>query len=145
MRHPFQRKQNKKRAAETPFQRELVRLLERFGSQGERISGRQLSLMLGKSANHLSQMLNDGLVPSGQTILDMASVMGLDEAETDRLIRAAMETKALQRSRDSFWIKQTTRMLRRAEEDLATYRSFLEQAGLMEAFESFAGEAGASS
>ena len=146
MRHPFQRKKNRKSPIETPFQKELVARLEAFGNKGERVSGRQLSLLLGKSANHLSQMLNDGLVPSGQTILDMADVMVLSQAEADALIRAAMETKAAQRSRDNFWINQTTRMLRQAETEIQVYRSFLDQSGLIEAFEDFAqasqGEAG---
>jgi hypothetical protein len=83
-------------------------------------------------------MLNDGLVPSGQTILDMAGVMSLTEIETDNLIRAGMETKAMQRSRDNFWINQTTRMLNRAEEELQVYRSFLDESGLTEAFDTFA-------
>jgi len=138
MRHPFQRKKNSKNPIDTPFQKELVTRLEAFGNSGERMSGRQLSLLLGKSANHLSQMLNDGLVPSGQTILDMADVMGLSQEETDNLIRAGMETKAMQRSRDNFWINQTTRMLNRAEDELQIYRSFLDESGLTEAFDTFA-------
>lgn len=137
MQHPFQRSETGKQPVSTPFQRELVGILESYGAGKERISGRQLSRKLGKSANHLSQMLNDGLVPSGQTILEMCRILDLDEDTRDGLIRAAMETKAQQRSRDNFWINHTTRMLHKLEEQLRLHRAFLEQGSLKASFERF--------
>ena len=137
MKHPFQRKTSKKSPEASPFQMELVRALEAYTDGNKRMSGRQLSLILGKSANHISQMLNDGLVPSGQTILEMAEVLELDQGGTDRLIRSAMETKAAQRSRDNFWINQTSRMLRSADDELASCQAFIAEAGLSSAFEQF--------
>ena len=137
MSHPFQRKNSPKDPVSTPFQSELVRSLEAYTNGSGRLSGRQLSLLLGKSANHLSQMLNDGLVPAGQTILEMAQVLELDQTGTDRLIRAAMETKAHQRSRDNFWINQTNRMLKQAEDDLASFQEFVAQTDLRERWRKF--------
>jgi hypothetical protein len=83
-------------------------------------------------------MLNDGFVPSGKAILEMAEVLDLAPPQTDHLIRAAMETKASQRSRDSFWINQSTRMLAEAEGERELVMAFLEREGLVEAFEAFA-------
>ena len=140
MSHPFQRKNSPKDPVSTPFQAELVRSLEAYTNGSGRLSGRQLSLLLGKSANHLSQMLNDGLVPAGQTILEMAQVLELDQAGTDRLIRAAMETKAHQRSRDNFWINETNRMLRQAEAELASFREFVAQTDLRDRWRRFEAE-----
>ena len=65
MRHPFQRASNDKDTVRTPFQAALVRFIEAYSDEGDRMSGRKLSNLLGKSANHISQMLNDGFVPSG--------------------------------------------------------------------------------
>ena len=137
MRHPFQRRTSKKSPVGTPFQKSLVDCLEGYTAGPKRMSGRQLSLLLGKSANHISQMLNDGLVPSGQTILEMADVLKLDQAETDVLIRAAMETKANQRSRDNFWINQTNRILKQADAELAQFREFVSRNGMADAWQQF--------
>lgn len=137
-RHPFQRKRNTKKTVVTPFQKELVAAIDAYNKDGTRMSGRMLSTLLGKSANHISQILNDGFVPSGPAILDMARVLELDTDGTDVLIRAAMETKASQRSRDSFWITETTRMLKAADAEIGLYEAFLEERGLREDFEAFA-------
>lgn len=138
MRHPFQRSDNDKNTVQTPFQRALVDFIAAYSKGGEKMSGRRLSELVGKSANHISQMLNDGFVPSGKAILEMAEVLDLAPPQTDHLIRAAMETKASQRSRDSFWINQSTRMLAEAEGERELVMAFLEREGLVEAFEAFA-------
>jgi hypothetical protein len=134
MRHPFQRASNEKDTVRTPFQVILVRFIEAYSDGGERMSGRKLSNLLGKSANHISQMLNDGFVPSGPAIVDMASVLKLSESERDGLIRAAMETKASQRSRDNFWINETWRMLAESDAEKERLVSFLAEQGLLDGF-----------
>jgi len=134
VRHPFQRQSNKRDTVQTPFQRVLVHHIESCTRGGEKMSGRRLSRLLGKSANHISQMLNDGFVPSGPAILDMAGVLELDQAGLDMLIRAAMQTKADQRSRDNFWITETHRMLEEMEDRESVLLEFLKQEGLEEAF-----------
>ncbi len=140
MRHPFQRSSNARSTVRTPFQQALVASIESYSKRGERMSGRKLSGLLGKSANHISQMLNDGFVPSGDAILEMATVLELSPEERDRLIRAAMETKATQRSRDHFWINETWRMLNEADAERSQIRSFLEQRGLTADYEAWASE-----
>jgi hypothetical protein len=138
MRHPFQRRGDGRHTVKTPFQRELVAHFQRLaGGEGE-LSGRQISNILGRSANHVSQMLNDGFVPSGESIVEMAELLKLDRAQTDRLIRAAMETKAAQRSRDNFWIRETLRMLSAAERERKTFEAFLEARDLAGEFRSYA-------
>ena len=117
----------------TPFQKELVRCLAAYSAGGPALSGRQLSKLMGRSANHISQMLNDGLVPAGPSILEMAEVLELDREGTDRLVRAALVTKSEQRARDHFWIDETLRMLDEADRREAGYRAFLRRRGLLEA------------
>jgi hypothetical protein len=139
-RHPFQRSRNTKKPVRTPFQRELVEAMKSYGVDSKKISGRRLSLLLGRSSNMVSQLMNDGLVPAGETVLEIAEVLELDRAGTDRLIRAGMETKASQRSRDSFWISQSARMLREAEGEIARLRGFIAASGLLEAYEQYLAE-----
>ena len=81
------------RTARTPFQLELIRHIENHASELGSTSGRSLSARLGKSSNHLWQILNRGMVPSGEAILDISRLLGLGQAETDGLILAAIETK----------------------------------------------------
>ncbi|MAG57755.1 MAG: hypothetical protein CMJ83_15820 [Planctomycetes bacterium] len=138
MRHPFQRKSNKKDTVQTPFQRSLVGFIDGYSKDGQRMSGRKLSQLLGKSANHISQMLNDGFIPSGPAILEMAEVLRLGQDDTDELIRGAMQTKASQRSRDNFWINETNRMLEAMEARHEAYEAFLKKEGLEERFDSYA-------
>lgn len=137
MRHPFQRKGNRKDTVQTPFQKALVVHLQDFAGGDVALSGRQLSLLMGRSPNHMSQIVNDGFIPSGQTILEMAEVLHLDRAQTDALIRAALETKVKQRSRDQFWILQTKRMLEASEKEARAVRDFLEAEGLKARFDAF--------
>ncbi|MAB89045.1 MAG: hypothetical protein CMJ90_06270 [Planctomycetes bacterium] len=134
MRHPFQRASNDKDTVRTAFQVALVRVIEAYSDDGGRMSGRKLSGLLGKSANHISQMLNDGFVPSGPAVLEMAGVLKLTDAERDALVRAAMETKASQRSRDNFWINETRRMLAESDAEKERLVSFLASKGLLDAF-----------
>lgn len=114
-RHPFQRRSSRRDAKATPFQRALVAALARKKEEGRITSGREVSAELGRSANHLSLMLNSDFVPSGEAVLDIARVLGLDEEERDQLVRAAIETKATVRSRDRFWLTEALRFLARAE------------------------------
>lgn len=136
--HPFQRKSNRKKTVVTPFQRALVQCIEEYSGGEDMMSGRQLSALLGKSANHISQMLNDGFVPAGPTILEMSEVLELDQSRTDMLIRAAMETKATQRSRDHFWITETQRMLDDRDDELARLFAFLAKEGLEDKYRRYA-------
>ncbi len=130
MRHPFQRRTNAKNTVQTPFQREMVRHLGPHSGEGGKVSGRELSAILGRSSNHISLMLNDGFVPSGPTIVEMAEVLRLSEVDRDRLLFAAVETKATQRSRDAFWLEYALRRVRSAEAEVARLRDLLSRHGL---------------
>jgi hypothetical protein len=126
------------REARTPFQLELIRLIgEKGGEPGT--SGRGLSAKLGKSSNHLWQILNRGMIPSGAAILDIARVLGLSQAEADALVFKAMETKGATRSRDTFWINQAREMVARREAEILQMTAFLEERGLLGAFQSWQG------
>jgi hypothetical protein len=121
------------RAPATPFQALLLEHIQRRTVEtGD--SGRSLSLSMGKSANHLSQILNDGLIPSGPGIIDMAAFLGLDQDGTDGLIRAAIRTKMEGRSRDSFWLRESARMLEAKEQEVDSMQRYLHRMGMYESF-----------
>ena len=121
-------------AVRSPFQLELIRLIEAHGSSLGVTSGRSLSARLGKSSNHLWQILNRGMVPSGPAILDMARLLDLSEDETEGLVLRAIETKGQTRSRDSFWISRIREMVGRRDAEIGAMLAFLDRRGLREAF-----------
>jgi hypothetical protein len=118
----------------TPFQLELIRLVERHAEALGTTSGRSLSARLGKSSNHFWQILNRGMVPSGPAILDIARLLGLSAAETEGLILTAIETKGGTRSRDRFWISQAREMVARRDARLGEVAEFLRERGLAQDF-----------
>jgi hypothetical protein len=122
------------RPARTPFQLELIRLIGNHAPELGSTSGRSLSARLGKSSNHLWQILNRGMVPSGEAILDIARLLGLGQAETEGLILAAIETKGRTRTRDRFWITRICEMVSRRDSEMRAVLSFLEECGLSQAF-----------
>ena len=118
-------------AGRTPFQRALaIHVREYTGRSG--LSGRGLSKAMGKSANHLSQIINDGLIPSGPALLDMTKFLGLDQDETDALIQAALITKMRGRSRDSFWLRESARLIEARDHEIKSMRDFLLRSSLYE-------------
>jgi hypothetical protein len=118
----------------TPFQLELIRLIAERGPRLGTTSGRELSARLGKSSNHLWQILNRGMVPSGEAILDIARLLELTETETEGLVLKAIETKGQTRSRDHFWIGQVHEMVVRRDAEVALLLGFVEERGLADAF-----------
>ena len=118
----------------TPFQIELIRLIDAHQKDLGEASGRALSARLGKSSNHLWQILNRGMVPSGEAILDITRLLGLGQAETEGLILAAIETKGRTRSRDRFWITRVCEMVTRRDAEIRDVRDFLKEFGLSKAF-----------
>jgi hypothetical protein len=121
-------------AVRSPFQLELIRLIDVHRDQLGRISGRSLSARLGKSSNHLWQILNRGMVPSGAAILDIARLLALSASETEGLVLAAIETKGRTRSRDRFWITRVREMVVRRDAELREVMHFLHARGLTQAF-----------
>lgn len=122
-------------AVETPFQKELVRLIAVHAKDLPAASGRALSAALGKSANHLWLILNRGMIPSGPAVYDLARVLKLTKPETDGLILKAIETKAVVRSRDNFWINEVARIAAEKEQEVAALRAELAAHRLLEAFD----------
>jgi hypothetical protein len=115
--------------------------MEAHASDLPALSGRAISAALGKSANHLWLILNRGMIPSGKAVLDIARVLNLSTEETDALVMKAVETKALVRSRDRFWITEAARIAERKAAEVARLRAFLKARGLLESYDRAAGEA----
>jgi hypothetical protein len=120
----------KRSAPRSPFQIELIRLIDAHQSELGEASGRALSARLGKSSNHLWQILNKGMIPSGAAILDIARVLALTHDETEGLILKAIETKGRTRSRDNFWIQKVGEMVARRDAEIAAALRFLDERGL---------------
>ncbi|MCA9323360.1 MAG: helix-turn-helix transcriptional regulator [Planctomycetes bacterium] len=110
----------------TPLQKQVNDLIARFEEREQRrVSGRELSTMLGKSRNHLSQILNDGLVPSGEVLVQFAKLLGASDEERRELLIAAMQTKVETRSRDSFWLQHALDLTGELMSQLRSHREFV--------------------
>lgn len=124
------------KAHTTPLQNKVRELVAAFEARENRtVSGRELSSMLGKSRNHISQIMNDGLVPSGEVLIKLAEVLGASDEDLRELVLAAMRTKAGGRARDTFWLKQALELTDALMSNIEQYRAFLEQQGQLEAFQ----------
>lgn len=119
----------------TPFQNRMNDLILRWESEsGHRMTGGRLAGMLNKSRNLLSQIVNDGLVPSGAVIVDLSDVLGCDEEETTQLLLAAMQTKAGTRSRDTFWLREALGLVKLIQDRSDKKDEFMKEHGLLDAF-----------
>lgn len=124
------------KAHTTPLQQKVLDLVAAFEArEGRSLSGRELSSMLGKSRNHISQIMNDGLVPSGEVLIKLAQVLGASDEELRDLVLSAMRTKAGGRARDTFWLKQALELTDALMSNVEQYRAFLEQQGQLEEFQ----------
>ena len=122
----------------TPLQEMISRLMLAYEKRvGRKVSGREFSTMLGKSRNHISQVLNDGLVPSGDVIVKLGEVLAVDDEERRELMMAAMETKAKGHSHDTFWLREAIAIVNNLTDDLACARDYVESHDLGDAFESW--------
>ena len=128
---------------QTPFQAELIRLISVHMPKLGISSGRAFNALLGKSSNHVYQILNKGMIPSGEAVLDICRVLKRSREKTEQLVLRAIETKGLKRTRDTFWIREVARMVHVREVHLARMRNFLRERGLYEEFLRASGEADA--
>ncbi|MCB9832708.1 MAG: helix-turn-helix transcriptional regulator [Planctomycetes bacterium] len=120
----------------TPLQAKVAELITAYERQhGTRLSGREIADRLGKSRNHLSQIMNDGLVPSGEALMSLADVLEASAEDRDDLVMAALRTKAGARSRDSFWLEKALELL----DELGAMKRFLDDQGQAEAFRAWLG------
>ena len=123
----------------TPLQQKIQDLIESYEHRtGMHISGRELSHMLGKSRNHLSQIMNDGLVPSGEVIALMAEVLGAEDEERRDLMIAAMRTKATGRARDTYWLDMALGMVEDTDERVEELEDYIRTKDLAADFEKWA-------
>ncbi len=95
--------------------------------------------MVGKSQNLLSQIMNDGLVPSGEVLLLLGESLGANEEDRRELVMAAMRVKAESRSRDTFWLQHAIELTDSLVNRVDDMKRFLESNGQMDAFEQWLG------
>lgn len=120
----------------TPLQTMIGQLIENYEeAYGEALSGRELSSMLGKSRNHLSQIMNDGLIPSGDVLSKLCDVLEATEVERRELMLAAMRTKAQGRARDTFWLKRALEMCDDFQAEIEGLRQYLQKQGKLDDYE----------
>ncbi len=120
----------------TPFQNAVRRLIRRYEERhGAKLSGRELSLRVGKSPTHLSQILNDGLIPSGKALLALGRALDAAPSEIRDLLVQAMKTKARGRARDTFWLDAALEMSDELVHEISELRGYLESRGLLSAYD----------
>ncbi|MEZ6196868.1 MAG: helix-turn-helix transcriptional regulator [Planctomycetota bacterium] len=113
----------------TPLQETVYRLIADYEARNERkLSGRELSAMIGKSRNHLSQIMNDGLVPSGEVLLKLGEALEADEETQRQLVLDAMRTKIGDRARDTFWLRHALELTDSLVERVDGFEEFLSSA-----------------
>jgi transcriptional regulator with XRE-family HTH domain len=123
----------------TILQRRVRELIERYEAKHSvKLSGGELSARLGKSRNHLSQILNDGLVPSGELLSRLAHVLEASEEDHRELLLCAMKVKAQGRARDTFWLQQALDLLEQLNGKIAVYVDYLQLHQRTQDFEQWA-------
>jgi transcriptional regulator with XRE-family HTH domain len=122
----------------TPLQETVNKLIAEFEAKHERrLSGRELSAMIGKSRNHLSQIMNDGLVPSGEVLLRLGEALEASEELKRQLVLDAMRTKIGDRARDTFWLQHALELTDSLSDRLDSFETFLAQRGMLADFETW--------
>lgn len=120
----------------TPLQKKVFDCVVKYESKhAVSLSGRELSLQLGKSRNHMSQIMNDGLVPSGDALVKFAEHLGCGDKETRDLLLAAMQTKAETRTRDGFWLSHALEFTSGLNDRVDLFIAYLESIGKLKDFE----------
>ncbi len=124
----------------TLLQRRVKELIDRWEAKNsERLSGGRLATLLGKSRNLLSQIMNDGLIPSGEVLTKLGEVLGADETDQRELMLAAMKTKAQGRARDTFWLSQALDLTEKLHQRVIALTDYLNSTNQLEEFERWLG------
>jgi transcriptional regulator with XRE-family HTH domain len=124
----------------TPLQSKIRKLIHDHNRANDcSLSDRDVSALVGKSQNLLSQIMNDGLVPSGEVLLLLGEALGANEEERRELVMAAMRAKAESRSRDTFWLQHALELTDSLVSRVDEMKRFLESQGQLDAFEQWLG------
>ena len=116
----------------TPFQRKVQDLIDACEKrEGLGMSGRELSLKLGKSRNHISQIMNDGLIPSGDMLQRLVRTLGGTLEDRRELALHAMRAKSVARTRDTYWLREALAAIADVERRLAWAEDFVATRGLL--------------
>lgn len=120
----------------TPLQQLFKRLIEQWEAKhGEHMTGGKLAQILGKSRNLLSQIMNDGLVPSGEVLVKLGQVLEAGDDDIRELMISAMKTKALGRARDTFWLAQALELGEILNGRIKAFTQYLKETDQLEEFE----------
>lgn len=123
----------------TPLQEKVQELISSYQERHSvDLSGRELSGLLGKSRNHLSQIMNDGLVPSGEVLVRLGEVLEADDEQKRDLLLCAMRTKASTRARDAFWLEQALELTDGLMDRISSLEKYLRETGQHEEFHNWA-------
>ena len=124
----------------TRLQAKIRQLISRYNEENDcRLSDRELSAKVGRSQNLMSQIMNDGLVPSGEVLLLIARALGATEDDERELVMAAMRAKVESRSRDTFWLQHALELTDSLVDRVDEMKKFLETQGQLDAFERWLG------
>ena len=128
------------RAAITPLQRHIRELIARYEvKHAMRLSGGELASRVGKSRNLMSQILNDGLIPSGEVVIRIGQALEADDDELRALLIDAMHSKAQSRARDTFWMQQALILTESLHQRVLAFTEYLKSKNQIEDFERWLG------
>ena len=118
----------------TPFQEEVSRLIASYEeTQKVKMTGRLLGELTHRSRNHLSNIMNDGLVPSAEAVSAMCHVLGATPDAYVAILMAAMRTKS-EGPRKLAWLEEAMTQIDRLQQELSHHAAFIEEKGLMDEF-----------
>jgi transcriptional regulator with XRE-family HTH domain len=121
----------------TPFQQELSRLIARYEAENNvRMTGTLMGSLTGRSRNHLSNIMNDGLVPSAEATTSLCRKLGATDTEFEAVLMAGLRTKS-DGPRDLQWLKQAVHQIDRIQGVLDGYVCFLQEKGLADEFQQY--------
>lgn len=119
----------------SPFQQEIALLIARYEAQkGVRVTGQLLGELTQRSRNHLSNIMNDGLVPSAEAVAVLCRVLEATQSESMAILMAGLRTKS-EGPRQLHWLQESVRLIDQLEDELSAQRRYLEEQGLWEQFQ----------
>ena len=119
----------------THFQKQLSRLIARYErANNVRMTGQLLGNLTQRSRNHLSNIMNDGLIPSAEATSALCRTLNATDEEYVAILMAGLRTKS-EGPRKLQWLQEAMAQIDRIQGDLDAHAAFLKGKGLMTEFQ----------
>jgi hypothetical protein len=119
----------------THFQKQLSRLIARYErANNVRMTGQLMGNLTQRSRNHLSNIMNDGLIPSADATSALCRTLNATDEEYIAILMAGLRTKS-EGPRKLQWLQEAMAQIDRIQGDLDAHAAFLKGKGLMTEFQ----------